>query len=227
MAFGAAAESFCVPKLELGRPVGADHPPFIIATLDCRELPTLAAAFIAIDHAAKSECDAVRFVAIPAAWEPKLFDRADLRGLQVVAAPSDERALQRFDWLGTDAFYFALHDAIDLKLIASAAHTGKPIVIATRDAKHAQLDQAIATARANGTGGVALLGHELDALETLGAHRKVVGIAETSQGTTDPQIAVTRGARIVEQRLGPELRSLVQDCAHAWAALDHRRWTTN
>jgi sialic acid synthase SpsE len=216
-----------VPKLELGRPVGTDHPPFIIATLDCRELPSLAAAFVAIDQAAKSECDAIRFVALPAAWEPKLFDRADLRGLRVVATPADERALQRFDWLGSDAFYFALHEVIDLQLIASAAHTGKPIVLATRDAKHAQIDQAIATARDNGSGGIALLGHELDALEVLGAHRKVIGIAETSQGTTDPQDAVTRGARIVEQRVGPELSAVVQDCAHAWAALDHRRWTTN
>jgi sialic acid synthase SpsE len=226
--------------MDLGRPVGALHPPFIIAALDCRELGTLDRALAAIDAAAQSTVDAIKFARMPWAWTAKLIQRAESRNLTMLATVLDEDAVTRLDWLGAGAFYLNF-DWSDLDLVAAAARTGKPLVMQVGTASELELAEIVATVHANGSGGIALVQSvidvDLEGLDALGCHGAIVGIADRSHGPAIALAAISRGACIVEKRfmlradgdLCPiEVSAVVRDCEQAWASLgDDRRWTVN
>lgn len=212
--------------LDFGRPVGAAHPPFIIAALDGRELNTLDRALEAVEAAAASRCDAVRVSRMPMAWSARMFERAAERGIVMLATALDEGMVARLDWLGAPAFYLVF-DWSDLELVACAARTGKPLVLQVGTASEVELAEVIATAHANGSGGIALVQSvidvELEGLEALGRHGAVLGIADRSLGSEIPLAAISRGAAIVEKRFNalspPEICAVVNDCEQAWAML--------
>lgn len=227
--------------IDLGRPVGESHPPFIIAALDCRELGTLSSALAAIDMAAKSSVDAIKLARMPWAWSAQLIERAEERSLTLFAPALDEGEVTRLDWLGVNGFYLVF-DWSDLELIACAARTGKPLVLQVGTASEAELAEVVSTAHANGAGGIALVQSVIDIdLEGLDALRRqcsVIGIADRSRCSAIPKAAITRGASIVEKRFsmragGPQLcpnevSAVVRDCEQTWASLgDGRAWTVN
>lgn len=227
--------------MDLGRPVGAAHPPFIIAALDCRELGTLDRTLAAIDAAATSSVDAIKLTRLPWEWSAKAIARAEARNLTLVATAMDEDAVRRFDWLGAAAFYLVF-DWSDLDLVAAAARTGKPLVMQVGTASELELAEIVATVHANGNGGIALVQSvidvDLEGLEALRRHGSVVGIADRSAGPAIPLAAISRGVSIVEKRftlkkddqsLCPrEVSSVVRDCEQAWAALPGARvWAFN
>jgi len=226
--------------IDLGRPVGQAHPPFIIAALDCRELGTLERASAAIDAAAASNVDAIKFSRMPWAWSLRLIQRAEARNLKMLVTALDEDAVARFDWLGAPAFYLVF-DWSDLDLVARAAQTGKPVVMQVGTASEVELAEVVATARANGAGGIALVQSvidvEVEGLEALARHGTVVGIADRSSCQLIPNAAILKGAAIVEKRfslvgegtLSPaQIGPVVREIEQAWASLgDDRRWTVN
>ena len=226
--------------IDFGRPVGASHPPFIISSLDCRDLRNLERALSAIDAAADSAVDAIKLAHMPWAWSARLFARADDRGVILLATALDESAVTRLDWLGAPALYM-VHDWSDLELVAHAARTGKPIVMQIGTASHIELAEVIETVHQNGTGGIALVQSvidvELEGLDELVLHSQVCGISDRSNGVEIPLAAILRGASIVEKRftlcddnmLCPiELSAVVRDCEQAWASQGtDRRWVTN
>src|SRR5690349_19358433 len=93
--------------MDFGRPVGAAHPPFIIAALDCRELGTLERAIAALDAAATSNVDAIKLDRMPWAWSTRLIQRAESRNLTLLSPALDEDAVARLDWLGAAGFYLS------------------------------------------------------------------------------------------------------------------------
>jgi sialic acid synthase SpsE len=227
--------------MDLGRPVGETHPPFIIAALDCRELATLDRALAAIDIAAKSNVDAIKLTRMPWAWSAQLIERADHRNLTLFAPALDEAEVARLDWLGAHGFYLVF-DWSDLDLVASAARTGKPLLMQVGTASSDELAEIIATAHDNGPGGIALVQSvidiDLEGLDALRRHGSIVGIADRSQGPAIPTAAISRGACIVEKRFTRrpdgadlcrvELSSVVRECEQAWASLGTGgAWTTN
>jgi N-acetylneuraminate synthase len=226
--------------MDLGRPVGVGHPPFIIAALDCRELGTLERCLAAIDAAADNRVDAIKLARMPWAWSARLIEHAESRSLTLLAPAFDEDAVTRLDWLGAHAFYLVF-DWSDLDLVASAARTGKPLVMQVGTASEAELDEVVATVHRNGNGGIALVRSvidvDLEGLEALGRHGSVVGIADRSAGAAIPLAAIERGASIVEKRFSvrgdamicpDEVSAVVRGCEQAWASLgDDRRWTIN
>lgn len=227
--------------MEIGRPVGVAHPPYIIASLDCRELGTLEQAIAAIDAAADNRVDAIKLARMPWAWSAKLLQRAESRNLTLLATAMDEDAINRLDWLGATAFYLVF-DWSDLDLIASAARTGKPLVMQVGTASAAELAEVIETVHANGSGGIALVQSvidvDLEGLEALGCHGSVVGVADRSAGAAIALAAVGRGASIVEKRftLGidgalicpVEVSAVLRGCDQAWASMgEDRHWTIN
>jgi pseudaminic acid synthase len=238
--FGGAARSGGGP-IDLGRPVGTAHPPFIIASFDARELGSLERAERALDVAADSHCDAVKLARLPWAWSARLFSRAEHRNLVMLVPAFDEQAVTRLDWLGAPGFYL-FYDWTDLELVARAASTGKPLVMQVGTASEAELAEVIETADSNGTGGIALvqsvIDAELDGLAAISRQASVVGIADRSPGTAIPLAAISRGASIVEKRFkigdegaslrAAELAGVVRDCELAWAAqAADRRWSVN
>lgn len=227
--------------MDFGRPVGAAHPPFIIAVLDCRELGTLDRALAAVDAAADSSVDAIKLDRMPWAWSAKLIARAEARNLTLLATALDEDAVTRLDWLGAAAFYLVF-DWSDLELVAAAARTGKPLVMQVGTASEHELAEVVTTVHDNGAGGIALVQSvidvDLEGLETLRRHGAIIGIADRSPGAAIPLAAISRGASIVEKRfmlrkedmsLCPvEVASVVRDCEQAWASLaTNRRWAFN
>jgi len=227
-------------QIDFGRPVGLDHPPFIITSLDCRELRTIERAKRAIDAAADSRSDAVKLAHLPWGWAAQLFEHAEGRGIVLLATALDETAVTRLDWLGAPALYL-VYDWTDLELIACAARTGKPIVMQVGTASHVELAEVIETVHTNGPGGIALVQSvidcELEGLDELCLHEAVVGVSDRSQGVEIPLAAISRGACIVEKRftlrddnmLCPiELSSVIRDCELAWASLGtDKHWVIN
>jgi sialic acid synthase SpsE len=227
--------------MEIGRPVGTQHPPFIIAALDARELRTLERALVAIDQAAHCRVDAIKLAA-PVEWIAQLLDRAESRGLALFVPALDEAMVQRLDWIGVRGFYLVF-DWSDLELVAAAARTGKPIVMQVGTGTHEELEEIVATVRANGHGGIALVQSvidlELEGLDGLHRHEAVVGIADRSADPATALEAISRGASIVEVHLAPHaeptspanhgpLASVVRRCEQVWAALGPDRvWTVN
>ena len=227
--------------MNLGRPVGMAHPPFIIAALDCRELGSLERALDAIDAAATSNVDAIKLTRMPWAWSSRLIQRAEARNLLMLATALDEDAITRLDWLGASAFYLVF-DWSDLDLVARAAQTGKPVVMQVGTASEVELAEVVSTVHAHGNGGIALVQSvidvDLEGLEALRRHGSVLGIADRSKGPQIPMAAIHKGAAIVEKRfalakdgtlLSPsEMSSVVRDIEQAWASLgDGRAWTVN
>ena len=217
--------------------MGEDHPPFIIASLDCRELATLERALDAIDAAASGSVDAIKFSRMPWDWSTTLFERAEQRGVAMLATAYDESQVARLDWLGAPAFYL-MFDWTDLDLVARAARTGKPLVIQVGTASPEELTEILVTARANGDGGVAfvqsVLDRDLEGLDRLARLGAVIGIQDRSTCSEIPAAAITRGAAIVEKRICADaldtdrVARVVRDCEETWAALsDDNRWTSN
>lgn len=221
----------------LGRPIGEEHPPFIVAALDCSKLTNIAQAIQAVEIAAASYCDAVKLTSLPMTWCARVFNHADARGVKLLTPVTDELMIERFDWLGTSAFEI-FFDWADLDLVAAAANRGKPLVLSVANANETELAEVVALARSEGATGIALvqrvLGSGLDYLETLRRHHTVIGISDRSAGPGVVCAAIARGARIIEKRislraLSSDLAAVVRDCEHAWALLGHadHRWTTN
>lgn len=227
--------------MDLGRPVGVAHPPFIIAALDCRELKTLERGLEAIDAAAASTVDAIKLERMPWAWSARLVQRAEAHNLTLLATALDEDAVQRLDWLGAAGFYLVF-DWSDLDLVATAARTGKPVVLQVGTASELELAEVVATVHANGSGGIALVQSvidvEVEGLEALSRHGSVVGIADRSPGPAIALAAISKGASIVEKRFSlriggrglsaSEVSAVIRDCEQAWASLgSDRHWTIN
>jgi pseudaminic acid synthase len=222
--------------MQLGRPVGSSHPPFIIAALDCSGLSNIDSVLAAIDAAADASCDGVKLVTLPWDWYPALFARAEKRGLFVLSSVGDERSIQRLDWLGTSAFEL-FYDWSDLDLVTAAARTGKPLVLSVANASPTHLADVISHALREGAPSVALVqrvaGYALGGLEALRSHGVVVGVSYRPVDSGLVRTAIARGARIVEVRMAPqrlpELARVVRDGELAWAMLGNveDRWTTN
>lgn len=218
--------------MQLGRPVGASYPPFIIAAIDCNGAKRIDDVLAAIDAAADAQFDAVKIATLPWSWYPTLFQRAEARGLLILPSVGDERAVERLDWLGAHAFEI-FFDWADLDLVTAAARTGKPLLLSVANASDMQLAEVVARARAEGAPSVAIVQRVVagvDALAGLAHHGTVLGI---SSRPADPELlreAVSRGARIVEVRLRAgrlvELQNFGRD---GWASLGSspEGWTTN
>ena len=223
-----------MPNLDLGRPVGAAHPPYVIAAIDTGRLDTLERALAAIDLAADGHCDAIKLAVgvLPVAWCATLSEHAGTRDVQIIASAADERTIERLDWLGAQAFEI-FFDWSDLDLVVAASRTGKPLVLSVANALDSEIAEVVALARREGAGGVALvqrvMGEHLSSLDTLRRHQTVVGISDRSSSSWVVRSAIGRGARIVERRLAPrsnqaELQAVVRDCELAWASLGQTRF---
>ncbi|WP_158916596.1 pseudaminic acid synthase [Caulobacter sp. S45] len=183
----------------------------------------------------------------PYAWHGPLFAHARARGLIVFSSVFDETAVELLEGLDAPAYKIASFEAIDLPLIARTARAGKPLIVSTGMTTPAEIAAAIATARAHGTGDVALLhcvsayparfsDANLRMIPRLAAdYGCVAGLSDHTPGTAASVAAVTLGAAVIEKHVtlaradgGPdssfslepdELTRLTSDCRHAWEAL--------
>ena len=183
----------------------------------------------------------------PYAWHAPLFAHARARGILMFSSVFDETAVALLEGLDAPAYKIASFEAVDLPLVARTAEAGKPLIISTGMASSAEIGGALATARAHGTGEVALL-HCVSAYPARFGDAKlgtiprlarefgcVAGLSDHTPGTTAAVAAVALGAAVIEKHVtlaradgGPdsafslepaELSRLVEDCRDAFDAL--------
>ena len=183
----------------------------------------------------------------PYAWHGPLFAHARARGIAIFSSVFDETAIELLEGVDAPAYKIASFEAVDLPLIGRAAATGKPLIISTGMTSRAEIAAALSTARADGTGEVALL-HCVSAYPASFADARlgmvgrlaadfgcVTGLSDHTPGTTAAVAAVALGAAIIEKHVtlaradgGPdaafslephELARLVADCRDAHSAL--------
>ncbi len=183
----------------------------------------------------------------PWEWHEALFAKGKALGITVFSSPFDPTAVDFLESIGCPAYKIASFELIDLPLIAKASRTGKPIIMSTGMATLGEIDDAVATARANGcqtpillhcTSGYPTPIHEAN-LRTIPhlsqAFSLPVGLSDHTPGISAPVAAVSIGACVIEKHFtlrradgGPdaafsleaeELALLSSSCRDAWMAL--------
>lgn len=183
----------------------------------------------------------------PYEWHQPLFERARKLGVTMFSTPFDETAVDLLAALDAPAYKIASFEVVDLPLIALAANRKKPLIISTGMANIGEIQEAIATARAAGADGVALLhcvssypapieDANVATIPHLGqAFDCVAGLSDHTLGSAAAVTAVALGSAIVEKHFtlsraegGPdaafslepdEFKQLVDDCKNAWRAI--------
>jgi pseudaminic acid synthase len=151
--------------------------------------------------------------ATPWEWHEPLQRAATDRGLHFFSAPFDSTAVDFLQRLQVPAFKIASFEIVDLGLIATAARTGKPIIISTGMATLDEIDEAASTARASGARDLALLKCtsaypappeevNLRTIPDLAARFSLpIGLSDHTLGIAVPIAAIALGAVIVEKHL--------------------------
>jgi pseudaminic acid synthase len=189
---------------------------------------------------------------MPWEWQAALRDLARDLGLAFLSSPFDGDAVELLDDLEVDALKIASFELVDLELIATAAATGRPLIMSTGMASRADIDDAVDTAVAAGAGDIALLRcnsaypasmDEMD-LATIpamiAAWGRPVGLSDHTLGAVAAVTAVALGASILEKHTtlaradgGPdsafsaepaELADYVRQATDAWAAVGSERF---
>ena len=183
----------------------------------------------------------------PWEWHRPIMERARELGLICFSSPFDESAVDFLEELDVPVYKIASFENNYLPLIAKAASTGKPLIMSTGMASLADLERAVATARASGCKHLVLLkctstypaNPENTNICTIPHMRELfgceVGLSDHTMGVGVAVAAIALGATVVEKHftlsradggvdsafsLEPdELAALVAETDRAWRAL--------
>jgi N-acetylneuraminate synthase len=172
-------------------------------------------------------------------WHAQLFERGRALGLVVFSAPFDETAVDFLETLDAPAYKIASFELTHLPLIRRAARTGKPLIMSTGMASWAEIDEAVATARAAGAAALALL-HCVSGYPTPAGDANIatipamaerygvpVGLSDHTLGTAVATAAVALGASMVEKHFILDRQVDAPDAAFSLEPADLRRLCTD
>lgn len=211
-------------RLEIGgRPIGADHPVFVVAEIGLNHGGDVQCALDMVDAAASAGASAVKLQSLVAdtlvaahcpapahvaatslreffaAFELDLdahravVTRARACGLAVMTTPFSLAILPALEELGFDAYKIASGDLTFDPLIAAAARTGRPLVISTGMGELEEVHHALDVARRNGAGGLAVL-HCVSAYPTPPESENLRAVATLVRATGVPTGLSDHGA---------------------------------
>ncbi|MFY0651233.1 MAG: pseudaminic acid synthase [Cyclobacteriaceae bacterium] len=93
----------------------------------------------------------------PWEWHEEIFIHAKKRGLVAFSSPFDETAVDFLESLDCQIYKVASFENTDIPLLKKIASTKKPVIMSTGAATVAQLDEAVATLKENGSTDITLL----------------------------------------------------------------------
>jgi pseudaminic acid synthase len=146
-------------------------------------------------------------------WQPKLQQIANDLGMDLFSTPFDQSAVDFLERMSVPAYKIASFEVVDLPLLRAVARTGKPIIMSTGMATHAEIEEAVTTARQAGAVGLALLkctsaypaspaDMNLRTIPDLSEAFDVpVGLSDHTMSVAAPVAAVALGACIIEKHL--------------------------
>jgi len=149
----------------------------------------------------------------PWAWHEGLQRVASGLGLGFFSTPFDDTAVAFLEGLDVPAHKIASFEIVDTGLLCSVAQTGKPVIMSTGMASIDEIQEAVDTLRAGGSGPIALLkctsaypAHasemHLQTIPHLAAtFDVVVGLSDHTLGSAVAVAAVALGAAIIEKHL--------------------------
>lgn len=147
----------------------------------------------------------------PWEWHPKLQKLAHDCGLDFFSTPFDETAVDFLQDLKIPVFKVASFEIVDLPLLKKIASTGKPVIVSTGMSSLAEIEEAVATLKNEGTKDIALLkctsaypalpsGVNLLTIPYLSKSYNIpIGLSDHTLGGHVAIAAVTLGANIVEK----------------------------
>jgi N-acetylneuraminate synthase len=146
-------------------------------------------------------------------WVPQLQAVAADLGIDLFSTAYDPSSVDFLEQLGVPVHKIASFELVDIPLIEKMAHTGKPLILSTGMAILDEIEDAVETARASGSGGIALLKctsaypappEEMN-LRTIPHMAETfdlpVGLSDHTLGIAVPAAAVALGACIIEKHL--------------------------
>lgn len=92
----------------------------------------------------------------PYEWHKDLFSYARKIGITLFSTPFDETAIDLLESLETPAYKIASFELTDLPLIKLVAQTKKPLLMSTGMASEKEIEEAVDTARENGSESILL-----------------------------------------------------------------------
>ena len=149
----------------------------------------------------------------PWAWQPRLKQYAENKGILWFSTPFDSTAVDFLEKMKVQLYKVASHEIIDIPLLKRIGQTHKPVLISRGMASIADIRLAIRTLRNNGAPSVAVL-HCVSAYPALLSHmnlttipdivkkfKVISGLSDHSPGKTAAIAAVALGASIIEKHL--------------------------
>lgn len=264
-----------------GRPIGPDHPPYVIAEVSANHCQDLDLARRILVDCAAAGVDAVKLqtyspdtitldvdlppylieggtwdgerlydlygrAMTPWNWTGELMDLASQHGVHLFSTPFDPTAVDYLESCAVPAYKVASFELTYHQLLRRIGATGKPVIMSTGLASHAEIQDALQVLVESGAPSVALLKctsaypASITDLNLTLIPRMIedfgvpIGYSDHTIGTTASVAAVALGACIVEKHvkdasstgsadesfstLPDDLARLVADCRDAWAA---------
>jgi pseudaminic acid synthase len=149
----------------------------------------------------------------PWEWHGALMHRARELGMDCFSSPFDSTAVDFLESLEVPAYKVASFELVDVPLLRHIGATRKPVIVSTGMASLEEIETAVATLRAAGSGGIALLkctsaypAPERDMhLRTIADMARrfelPVGLSDHTLGWVAAVVAVSLGAHLVEKHL--------------------------
>ncbi|EAT59827.1 pseudaminic acid synthase [Chlorobium ferrooxidans] len=144
-------------------------------------------------------------------WHESIFREARSLDLEIFSSPFDESAVELLEQLGASAYKIASPEITHIPLLDKVARTGKPVILSTGLAALEDIELALATLRAAGSGEIILLkcttaypapieeANLRTISDMISRFGVLAGLSDHTTGAISSIVAVSMGASFIEK----------------------------